>query len=84
MSDIVLTLLSALLFLMIGRALLSLLAPDSDHPVVNVIFNVTDWIMAPAQALLDKTGWFKNSMIDMAFMLTVILLWILAILFMLF
>lgn len=83
MTDVVLTMLAALLFLMIIRALLSLLAPDSDHPVINVVFNVTDAIMAPAQTLLDKTGWFRNSVIDMAYLLTVAGLWVICLLFLL-
>ena len=83
MSNIVTTLLSALLFLMFIRAILSLVAPDSDHPVVNMVFNVTDVVMAPARALLDKTGWFQNSMFDMSFFLTVLFLWILSALFLL-
>ena len=81
MSNIMTTLLSALMFALLIRAILSLLAPDSDHPLVNVVFNVTDVVMAPARALLDKTGWFRNSMFDMSYFLTVIFLWILSALF---
>ena len=80
-SGAVTLLLSATMFMMLLRAIFSLLAPDSDHPVVNVVFNVTDVVMAPARALLDKTGWFENSMFDMSYMFTVIFLWILSALF---
>ena len=81
LSGAVSLLLSATMFMMLLRAIFSLLAPDSDHPVVNVVFNVTDVVMAPARALLDKTGWFENSMFDMSYMFTVIFLWILSALF---
>ena len=81
MSDIMVTLLSALMFLLLIRAVLSMLAPDSDHPLVNIVFNVTDVVMAPARVLLDKTGWFQNSMFDMSYFITVIFLWILSALF---
>ena len=66
------------------RAVFSLVAPDSDHPFINIVFNVTDVIMAPARALLDKTGWFQNSPVDMAFIFTVLFLWILSAVFMFF
>ena len=39
------------------------------------MFTVTDWILAPMRALLDKTGWFQNSMIDMSYLLTILVLW---------
>ena len=72
------------MFLMLIRAIMSLVAPDSDHPLVNIVFNVTDVVMAPARALLDKTGWFQNSMFDMSYLFTVIFLWILSALFLYF
>ena len=83
-SNAVSLLLSAVMFLMLIRAIMSLVAPDSDHPLVNIVFNVTDVVMAPARALLDKTGWFQNSMFDMSYLFTVIFLWILSALFLYF
>ncbi|HCH68201.1 MAG TPA: hypothetical protein DEV98_06120 [Clostridiales bacterium] len=75
LSNTVVTLLSAVEFLLLVRAVLSWVAPDSDHPVSNAVFTVTDWILAPMRALLDKTGWFQNSMIDMSYLLTILVLW---------
>lgn len=75
LSNTVVTLLSAVEFLLLVRAVLSWVAPDSDHPVSNAVFTVTDWILAPMRALLDKTGWFQKSMIDMSYLLTILVLW---------
>lgn len=64
--------LSAVLVLLVLRAVFTLIAPDSDHPLINFVFNVTDFLMAPARFLLDKTGWFADFPLDMAHMITAV------------
>ncbi len=69
-SSSVITLLSAVFFLLIARSVLLMLAPDSDHPVANFIFNAADFFLSPARYILDKTGWFGDSPLDMANLFT--------------
>lgn len=74
-------LLSAVLFLLFARSILTILAPDSDHPVANVIFNTTDFLMSPARVLLDRTGWFSDSPLDMAHLITMVAVILIMLLF---
>ena len=62
--------LSVILTLLFVRAILSLVAPDSDHPFVNLVFNLSDIFLSPARYLFDKTGWFADLPIDMAHLVT--------------
>ena len=73
--------LSAVLVFLIMRAIFSLIAPDADHPLINFVFNVTDFLLAPARYLLDKTGWFADFPLDMAHMITAIVVTVILYLF---
>ena len=64
--------LAAVLVLLVLRAVFTLIAPDADQPLINFVFNVTDFLMAPARYLLDKTGWFADFPLDMAHMITAV------------
>lgn len=81
LSETVLILLSAMMMLLFIRAVMSFVAPDSDHPLVNFVFNVTDIILAPARFFVDKTGFLADSMFDIAYFITVVALWLLEALF---
>ncbi|MBQ8399850.1 MAG: YggT family protein [Clostridia bacterium] len=63
------------------RSLLSFINPDADGAFFNFIFNLSDFLTAPARVLLDKTGWFAGLPIDMAHLFTVVLLWLILTLF---
>ncbi len=65
-------------------ALLSWISPDADGPLFNFIYNVSDFLTAPVKALLDKTGLFAGSPIDMSHLITMVLLSIIGMLFTMF
>lgn len=67
----------AIEFLMFARAIISWLPMDEDNPIVSFLYSVTEPVIMPVRALLDKFGWFNGMPFDMAFMITFILLSIL-------
>ncbi len=67
----------ALCFLMMARALLSLLLPDSDNPLVDFVYCVTEFCITPVRALCDRMSWFTESVFDVPFLITTLLLWVL-------
>ncbi len=67
----------ALEFLMFARAIISWLPMDEDNPIVSFLYSVTEPVIMPVRALIDKFGWFNGMPFDMAFMITFILLSIL-------
>lgn len=64
----------ALEVMMLARAVVSWLPIDEDHPIINFLYTVTEPVIMPVRALLDYFGWFEGLPIDMAFMITFILL----------
>ena len=67
-------LLIALQLRMLGRALLSWLPLEEENPVENFLFSLTEPVIAPVRALIDRFGWFEGLPIDMSFFITFILL----------
>ena len=67
-------LLIALQLLMLGRAILSWLPLEEENPVENFLFSLTEPVIAPVRALIDRFGWFEGLPIDMSFFITFILL----------
>ncbi len=61
-------------FLMLGRAILSWLPLDEDNPIENFLYMVTEPVIAPVRALIERFGWFEGLPIDMSFFITFILL----------
>lgn len=61
--------------LMLARALLNLLAPDSENPLVSFVFTVTEAGISPVRAICDRKKWFQHTPLDMPFFITVILVW---------
>ena len=64
----------ALEVMMLARAVVSWFPIDEDHPIINFLYTVTEPVIMPVRALLDYFGWFEGLPIDMAFMITFILL----------
>ena len=70
-------LLSALQFLMLARAILSWFPVSEDTVIVNFLYAVTEPVIMPVRALLERLGWFEGLPIDMSFFFTFMLLSIL-------
>lgn len=56
------------------RAVLSWFPLREDHPVILFVAMVTEPIVAPVRALLDRLGWFQNLPIDVSFFFAYLLL----------
>jgi len=67
-------LLSALQFAMLARAILSWFPMDEDNAIVGFLYAVTEPVIMPVRALLERFGWFEGLPIDMSFFFTFILL----------
>lgn len=66
----------SLQLLMFIRALLSFLAPDSDGVFASFVYTVTEFVVAPVRIFCDERGWFRNLPIDIPFMITFLMLWL--------
>lgn len=67
-------LIAVLQFFMLGRAIISWLPVDDDNPIVTFLYAVTEPVIMPVRAVLDRFGWFEGMPIDMSFFITFILL----------
>ena len=67
-------LITAIQFLMFARAILSWLPIDDDNPIVSFLYGVTEPVIMPVRAVLDRLGLFEGMPIDMSFFITFILL----------
>ena len=65
---------AVLQFLMLARAILSWLPIDDDNPIVTFLYAVTEPVIMPVRAVLDRLGLFEGMPIDMSFFITFILL----------
>ena len=61
-------------FLMLARAIISWLPIDEDNPIVSFLYGVTEPVIMPVRALLNRLGLFEGLPIDMSFFITFILL----------
>ncbi len=68
---------AVLQFLMLARAIISWLPIDEDNPIVSFLYGVTEPVIMPVRAVLDRLGLFEGMPIDMSFFITFILLSIL-------
>lgn len=73
-------LLSVLELLMLGRAILSWFPLDEDNPLPRFLYAVTEPVIAPVQAILERLNLFQGLPIDMSFFFTFILISILSML----
>ena len=67
-------LITAVQILMFARAILSWLPVEEDSPIVNFLYAVTEPVIAPVRAVIERFGWFEGMPIDMSFFITFILL----------
>ena len=65
---------AVLQFLMLARAILSWLPIEDDNPIVSFLYGVTEPVIMPVRAVLDRLGLFEGMPIDMCFFITFILL----------
>lgn len=70
-------LITAIQLLMFARAILSWLPVDEDNPIVNFLYAVTEPVIMPVRAVMERFGWFEGMPIDMSFFITFLLLSIL-------
>ena len=61
-------------FLMLARAILSWLPIEDDNPIVSFLYGVTEPVIMPVRAVLDRLGLVEGMPIDMSFFITFILL----------
>lgn len=76
-ARLVSALLSVLELAMFIRAILSWFPGAADSAFGDLIYTVTEPIVAPVRALADRLGWFRSSPIDFSFMIAYLLLFIL-------
>lgn len=67
-------LISAVLFFMLLRALLSLFGVDEDSALLNFLFLATEPVILPIRALFALFGWFEGFPIDVPFIVAFIAL----------
>ncbi len=77
-TSIVYYFLCALQFCMLIRAVLSWFPLDDDNKFLIFIESITEPVIFPIRALLDKLGLFTNFPLDMSFLFAYILLSILS------
>ena len=65
---------AVLQFLMLARAILSWRPIEDDNPIVSFLYGVTEPVIMPVRAVLDRLGLFEGMPIDMSFFITFILL----------
>ena len=63
-----------IMLLMTARAVISWIPIDEDHPIINFLYAVTEPVIMTVRIVLEKFGLFEGMPIDMAFLITFILL----------
>ena len=71
---LVVALLNALQFLMLGRIVMSWIFPDEDNKITQFLFTVTEPFVYPIRQVMNKFDFFSNMPIDMSFMFAMIIL----------
>jgi YggT family protein len=59
---------------MLLRAILSWLPIDDDHPVLNIVYMITEPFIYPIRSLLHRFELFRSLPIDVSFMITAMLI----------
>lgn len=65
-------LLTVLYFAIFIRVILSWLPLDEDGPFVSFVYLVTDPVILPIRAMLDRTGLFANSPLDFSTLIAMV------------
>ncbi len=76
-ADVVVLLLSAIQLAMLLRAILSWFPIDSNK-FIDFLYGITEPLIIPIRALFQKMNWFQNLPIDVAFLVTYLLLSVLS------
>lgn len=66
--------LSAVLFAMLIRAVLSLLMMGEESKFAMLLYMFTEPFILPVRRILERFGWFQGSPLDVSFFLTTVLL----------
>jgi len=74
----ILIVLQILKYAVILRALLSFLPIGQDNQFVNILYQITEPVLAPIKTFLGRTEWGRNSMIDISPIIAIVLIWIIA------
>lgn len=74
LTNTVVVFLGALQMLMFVRAILSWLPIDDDSPLFAVIYHITEIVIAPVRAILERSEALASLPIDMSFFVTFMLL----------
>ena len=67
-------LIAAIQFLLLARAIISWLPFEEDHPIVSFLYAVTEPVIMPVRAVINRLGLFEGLPIDMSFLITFMLL----------
>ena len=73
LSHFVDVLLTVIYFAIFIRVILSWLPLDEDGPFASFVYLITDPIILPIRAVLERTGLFQNSPIDFSTLIAMIL-----------
>lgn len=74
----ILIVLQILKYAVILRALLSFLPIGQDNQFIDILYQITEPVLAPIKAFLGRTEWGRNSMIDISPIIAIVLIWIIA------
>ncbi len=66
--------LSAVLFAMLIRAVLSFLMMGEESKLAMLVYVFTEPFVMPVRGILERFGWFQGSPLDVSFFLTTVLL----------
>ena len=75
---IVKILITALLFAMMLRALMSWMPDMEDTKFSNFLYTLTEPVVLPVRMLFERMRWFENSPLDISFLVAYLLLAILS------
>jgi uncharacterized protein YggT (Ycf19 family) len=78
-ADVVVLLLSAVQLAMLVRAILSWFPIDSNK-FIDFLYGITEPFIVPIRLLFERMNWFQNVPLDVAFMVSYLLLSILSML----
>ena len=84
LSNTIVLICSVMMGVLFVDALLSWFFFQAEGPFFNFIRNLSDFLSFPARVVLDKTGWFAGLPIDMSHTVTMVVLWLITMIFTLF
>jgi YggT family protein len=67
-------LLSIIQICMFLRAVLSWFPIQDNNPILSFVYMVTEPVVVPVRALFERLGWFRNSPLDISFLVAFMLI----------